>query len=261
MRGATRESSADRILAAAEQQVADGDPINLSRVAVEAGVSRGTVYRCFGGREGLLEALARDRGIETPRGSTRERLLDAVGALIAERGLNGVTFEAVARVAGAGQATVYRLFGDRRGLVTSFVNERTPKRLASTLTVERNDGDLEGDLFAVARELLAFMRDHRELLHVALDPDPRTAELFADIRRSTGSTREALAAYFERQNRAGRIEGDPRHLAAAFIGMAFGLGLGEGERLETDIDELARFAVRTLLDAHAVESRRGEDIR
>lgn len=259
--GATGRSSEDRILTAAERLIASGDRINLSRVARAAGISRGTVYRCFGGRDGLLDALARDRGVETPRGSTRERLLDAVGALIAERGMNGVTFEAVARLAGTGQATVYRMFGDRRGLLTSFVTERTPKRLVSTLSMEPNDGDLFEDLLGVARELLAFMRDHRELLHVALDPDPRSAELFVDIRRSAGSTREALAAYFERQIRAGRMDGDPGRLAAAFFGMAFGLGLGDGEHLETDIDDLARFAVRTLLHGHAVKSGGGEDIR
>jgi AcrR family transcriptional regulator len=251
-----RETTRDRILDAAERRVGGGGSLNLSRVAVDAGVSRGTVYRWFGGGEGLAEALAGERGLAGPCGSTRERILDAVGARLAERGLHGVTFEAVARHAGTGQTTVYRLFGDHIGLMTAFVAERTPKRLVPTLSLARNDGDLVGDLVDVARELLVFMRDHRHLLPLLFDPDPRTAALFEDIRASTGSTRAALASYFQRQVRAGRLGGEPRMLADTFTGMIFGLGLGDPDRSAEDLDALARFAVRTLLDGHAVGGTR-----
>ena len=250
-----------RVLDVAESRASAGGPLNLSGIAREAGVSRGTVYRHFGGEDGLREVLAAERGVRTSGGAARERILDAVASLIAERGLRGATFEAVARAAGTGQTTVYRLFGDRRGLVTAFVNERTPKRLVSRLTLGEKDGELARDLFEVARELLTFMRDHRELIPLALDPDPETAELFVDIRRSSGSTRAALAAYLERQVRAGRLRGDPRLMAEAFFGMAFGLGLGGEQRLESDLDGLARFAVRTLLEGHAAEPGTGEDAR
>ena len=55
------------------------------------------------------------RRIETER-----RLQDAVGALILERGVEGLGVNAVARAAGVDKALVYRYFGDLEGLVRAY---------------------------------------------------------------------------------------------------------------------------------------------
>ncbi|MDX8152569.1 TetR family transcriptional regulator [Patulibacter brassicae] len=52
----------------------------------------------------------------------RRRLLDAAAALVAERGADAVTMEAVAAAAGVGKGTVFRRFGDRAGLMTALLN-------------------------------------------------------------------------------------------------------------------------------------------
>jgi AcrR family transcriptional regulator len=53
----------------------------------------------------------------------RARLLEAATRLIAERGAQHVTTQAIAQEAGVGKATVFRRFGDRNGLLLALVSD------------------------------------------------------------------------------------------------------------------------------------------
>ncbi|WP_430333400.1 TetR/AcrR family transcriptional regulator [Rhodococcus sp. ACT016] len=52
----------------------------------------------------------------------RKLLLDAAAALVAERGVDAVTMEAVAAKAGVGKGTVFRRFGSRSGLMNALLD-------------------------------------------------------------------------------------------------------------------------------------------
>jgi len=79
-RAGVDRTSAD-IVAAARDLVAAGDPASMTAVAVRAGVSRATVYNRFGGRAGLLRAIAPapPPALETPAGDPTEMLRLAFG--------------------------------------------------------------------------------------------------------------------------------------------------------------------------------------
>ncbi|WP_433345223.1 TetR/AcrR family transcriptional regulator [Microtetraspora malaysiensis] len=102
-RGERADAARNRraVLRATEQLLAEGggDHVSLDRVAALAGVGKGTVFRRFGSRAGLLQALLEERSRELreavtdgppplgPGAPARERLLaflDGLGA-IAER--------------------------------------------------------------------------------------------------------------------------------------------------------------------------------
>ena len=53
---------------------------------------------------------------------TRRDVLDAVGALIAHDGLDGLTMRKLAERAGVAVATLYNQFGDRDGVLVAFVS-------------------------------------------------------------------------------------------------------------------------------------------
>ncbi|MFN3257759.1 MAG: TetR/AcrR family transcriptional regulator [Ilumatobacter sp.] len=53
---------------------------------------------------------------------TRRDVIDAVGALIAESGVDGVTMRKLAERAGVAVATLYNQFGDRDGVIVAFVS-------------------------------------------------------------------------------------------------------------------------------------------
>ncbi len=54
----------------------------------------------------------------------RRLVLEAAKRLFAERGVDCVTMDDVAREAGVGKGTVYRRFGDRAGLALALLDER-----------------------------------------------------------------------------------------------------------------------------------------
>ncbi|WP_141012827.1 TetR/AcrR family transcriptional regulator [Nocardioides sambongensis] len=52
----------------------------------------------------------------------REALLTAAAALVAERGVEAVTMDAIATRAGVGKGTVFRRFGSREGMMASLLD-------------------------------------------------------------------------------------------------------------------------------------------
>jgi AcrR family transcriptional regulator len=66
-------------------------------------------------------------GASTPRADAarnRAKVLEAARRLFAERGVENVTVEQIARAAGVGKGTVFHRFGDRAGLVMALVDEQ-----------------------------------------------------------------------------------------------------------------------------------------
>ena len=53
---------------------------------------------------------------------TRRDVIDAVGALIAESGVDGLTMRKLAERAGVAVATLYNQFGDRDGVIVAFLS-------------------------------------------------------------------------------------------------------------------------------------------
>ena len=246
-----RDTGAEaRILDAAVRRHADGDEgWSLSALAEDAGVSRASLYRRFRSREALLDRLAEERGLDL-RGEvpadTPTRVLDALSRLLRGGSLAAVTIEEVARQAGVSSVTVYRHFGDRKGLLQAFVAERTPRRLAARLSIATGE-DLEGELLNLARSALSFVREYRDLILLALSPDPETKEFFAHLRSLPGTTRAALTDFLRRHVEASRIVGDPAQMVPLFVGGLLNLGFASPEATPEEIEANARFAVRTFL--------------
>jgi AcrR family transcriptional regulator len=55
----------------------------------------------------------------------RKRILEAATMLVAERGIEQVSMDDVARAAGVGTGTLYRRFGDRAGLAHALLDDDT----------------------------------------------------------------------------------------------------------------------------------------
>jgi AcrR family transcriptional regulator len=109
-----------------------------------------------------------------------------VGALLAERGYEGVSFEEVARRAGASKATLYRRWSTKREMVVAAI-KAGPARREGPDTLDT--GSLRGDLLALCGRLITTMRSADGqtallLLQAGLE-DP---ELCEEIERSVGPT-------------------------------------------------------------------------
>jgi AcrR family transcriptional regulator len=221
---------ADPILDAAAGLVGEGTPLSMSAVAARAGVARGTLYRRFADLAVLTQALVAS-GRAAPgqlKGSNpTDRILDALAGLLAQRGLSAMTIEDVAARAGVAPATIYRRFGDRRGLLQAFAAARTPRRLSAELENAAATGDLEADLTHIATECLRFLADHRAIFMLAFSADAEAAALFAEMRQGSRSIGEIVTRYLQ-----AAIPGAGAPEAQAFLGMllAFGLNVGPSDR-------------------------------
>ncbi|HLR84961.1 MAG TPA: TetR/AcrR family transcriptional regulator [Nocardioidaceae bacterium] len=91
-----------------------------------------------------------------PRDDEREaEILGVVTALLAERGYDGITFEEVARRAGASKATLYRRWDAKQDMVVAALKAGPARRDTPD---EIDTGTLRGDLLALIRRLLTTMR-------------------------------------------------------------------------------------------------------
>jgi AcrR family transcriptional regulator len=97
----------------------------------------------------------------------RARILTAARRLFAERGVDGVSMDDVAREAGVGKGTVFRRFGDRAGLALALLdeNERELQEAVLRGPPPLGPGAPATDrLRAFFAALLDLLEVHRELL-------------------------------------------------------------------------------------------------
>jgi AcrR family transcriptional regulator len=80
-----------------------------------------------------------------------DRILDAAGALFAERGVHAVGMSEVAQAAGCSRATLYRYFDGRDALRTAFVHRET-RRIGARVLHEVDDAERVEVQLAAAME-------------------------------------------------------------------------------------------------------------
>jgi AcrR family transcriptional regulator len=88
--------------------------------------------------------------IATHRHAVREATLDATAALVAERGLTGVTMSEVARRTGLGRATLYKYFPDVESILVAWHERQVGNHLRQLIKIREQTGRLEAVLEAYA---------------------------------------------------------------------------------------------------------------
>jgi AcrR family transcriptional regulator len=161
-----------------------------------------------------------------PRGRPRdagagEAIVAATLSLLAERGVQGATIEAIAAQAGVGRNTIYRRWTTKEELVADALRE---------LTSERDVGDGDADLYDV---LLAWVRDYARVLADPvfgrilpgvlgeLQRSPAFAQVYAD--RVVRPRRQALLDLLTQARERGQIRADTEveHVADLLAGPPF----------------------------------------
>ena len=87
-----------------------------------------------------LPAAGRPRPERADAARNRERVLAAARRLFAERGVDAVTMEAVARAAGVAKGTVFHRFGDRAGLALALLDEHERRSRSASCAARRRSG-------------------------------------------------------------------------------------------------------------------------
>ncbi|BBY38913.1 TetR family transcriptional regulator [Mycobacterium mantenii] len=209
-------------LRAAEKLGKDVADVSVARIATEAGISRSTLLRRFGGSRTALNDAIRAAGVD-PGGlpPVRTRAVAAAASLIGESGLAAATLEAVAARAHCSVYSLHAVFGGRDELMRVVFEQHSPIR------------DIEEYLARADGELPETVRGFYRTVANALSREPRVAPaIFAEaFARPTSPAVQSLAAYgaprmlgvlgrwFEAEIRAGRIRELPMPLLAQlFLG-------------------------------------------
>jgi len=182
---------------------------------------------------------AEDEDLE--RGGLRDRILDATAELIAAGGTDAATTRAISAAAAVQAPTIYRLFGDKRGLLQA-VAEREMSEYVAAKGARKPHADPIQDLRRGWDEHVAFGLSHPGVFAIMsgdLRPGP------AWPARNAG--REVLARRIRRIAAAGRLRVPEERAVALLQSMGIGvvqtlLQMPEGQR-DRGLSELARESV------------------
>jgi len=204
-------------LRASEKLGKDVADVPVATIATEAGISRSTLLRRFGGSRTALNNAVRAAGVD-PGGlpPVRIRAVDAAAWLIGESGLAATTLEAVASRASCSVYSLHAVFGGRDELMRAVFERFSPI------------GDIEEYLARASGDLSDVVRGFYRTVANALGREPRVAPaIFAEaFSRPTSPAVQSLAAYgvprmlgvlgrwFDAEISAGRIRELPSPLLA-----------------------------------------------
>jgi AcrR family transcriptional regulator len=236
-----------QVLAAARRVIATDAHAPVARIAAEAGVSRATLYRHFGSRDGLLEIIDQ----QAPP-TARARILDAAQELLVSTSLAELSMDQLARAAGVARGTLYRLFPGKPALLRAMIETYSPFRAMHTVLAEHGDEPPTMVLPLLAQAVVGAAEGRiglmRAVLNEATSGSPSTV---AGVQPVLGPAIGALAAYMGGQMAAGRLrQMHPLLAIQAFIGpIYFHLTtrpiLGEIVGVRLDVED----AVDTLVNA------------
>jgi AcrR family transcriptional regulator len=185
-------------------------------------------------------------------GDKAARIVDAMRASVAERGIAGATFDHVARAAGVSRGLLHYYFGSKERLLVEAVRRESDIRhqliereLADANTVEQVVDTLVQGLEEFLGEGTAPAVMSHELLSLA----GRSPEIAAELAELGRRTRSRLADSLEARAKAGvlTLRDEPEAVAAFLFVLADGITV---RRLsEPDYD------IRPLMDKAVVAAR------
>jgi AcrR family transcriptional regulator len=159
------------------------------------------------------------------RDAVRDAILDATAALVAERGLTGVTMSGIAQAGGIGRATLYKYFPDVASILAAWHQRQVVTHLQE-LVEAASRVDEAGRLEAVLRAYA--QRNRRERGHG--DGSDLAAALHGSehVRQAHGHLRDFLSALIADAAARGQVRTDvpPAELAAYCLSALNALGSG-----------------------------------
>ncbi|MEV5610917.1 TetR/AcrR family transcriptional regulator [Streptomyces sp. NPDC052225] len=186
--------------------------------------------------------------------SPRERILAATTTLLAEGGREAVSTRAVAAAAGVQAPTIYRLFGDKQGLLDAAAAEGFAAYLADKTDVEPTDDPVE-DLRAGWDLHLGFGLAN-PAVYLLMYGEQRPG---AVLPPAAVAGAEILAAHIRRIAEAGRLRVPEERAAqlvhAAGSGTTVALIAQPAERRDLELSVLAREAVIAAITTDAPAAR------
>ena len=162
----------------------------------------------------VTETTARPTG-GRPRGTGRQRLLDAAEELFATQGFAATTTRQIAEHAGTSTGAVFYHFPTKDALLEQLIAERSPHADLDAI-LARHPGDARAGLRELATAIDQTIAERGEILRIMLhSEDAATRQLF---HRFVGEGMRAIAEHLSRTLDPGRLgPGHAEALARSFL--------------------------------------------
>lgn len=249
----------DSILNAAAELISEGQSeFTMDQLAARAGVGRATLYRRYSSRQKVMEALKPllpELAQAPERPAARARLLDALTVLLDRVGPLQVTVEQVAEAAQVNPVTLFRIFGDKLGMLRVWFEERSPRQ-AYDEVFANTAGSTAEVLTRLLTQMLKFSCQHPGMVRLLLFASPEERALMEDMNMVQGHTRARLLKFLEEREQSGELKpGSSRLLTLAIASIALGGPQLFSVRsfLADDPAAAARDIVRQLLEGALVQ--------
>lgn len=163
-------------------------------------------------------------------GEKAQRIVDAMRASVALRGVAGSTFDHVAREAGVSRGLLHYYFGSKERLLAEVVKRDTELRMAA-LDEQLAAASSASDFIEMLRRTLdQMLRDDTEFLTLSFEAftlSRRNPDIAAEFSELVRRTREHVAGVLAAKQDEGVLElrADPEAIAEILFGLGDGLAL------------------------------------
>lgn len=171
--------------------------------------------------------------------STKDKIIEAAIELVNEKGYKGATTREIADRAGVNEVTLFRHFGNKKGIVEAIIQKYAFVDSLENTFAEKVVEDLEKDLKMLVREYQGLLDQKKTIILLALRESDKFAELDALLKEVPQKYVEIITEYFEMMIEKGKMKKvDPFISATNFIFLNFGYFLSK-TRVHPLMDELS----------------------
>jgi AcrR family transcriptional regulator len=198
-------------------------------------------------------ATAQQRAIE---GEKAQRIVEAMRASVARRGVAGSTFDHVAREAGVSRGLLHYYFGTKERLLAEVVRHDCELRMLALDEQLAPARDADDVIEALVASLKRFVKDEPEFITVVFELftlSRRNEEIASEFAELLRRTREHVAELLARKQAEGalHLRAEPEAVADVLFSLADGFSMRMLTETDHDFSQTIRagvLAVRALLD-------------
>lgn len=155
--------------------------------------------------------------------TTADRIVEAAIQLISEKGYAAATTRSIAALAGVNEVTIFRHFGNKRGILKAAVERFSYGPVFQDVLQREVSYSLHEDLLHFSERYFQTMLPIKDLVLIAFKEANTFPEIDEELASVPRQLKEQLMSYFGKMKEMGRMADVPEEEAAlSFIALNFG---------------------------------------
>jgi len=169
---------------------------------------------------------------------TAQRIIEAALQLISEKGYTAATTKTIAELAGVNEVTLFRHFGNKRGLLKAIIEQFSYYPLLQQEINHNETWELEKDLLNFSLKHFQFLMSIKDFVMIGFKESIQFPEISEEIANLPLLIKKELIHYFQEMHQQGKIrEVDFEAAALSLIALNFGHFMSRA-RLGTIVSDL-----------------------